>query len=234
MTLPFAYLGVKKIFTAKILILAAFAMIFIGLIPWGVSHDFISPDGIDHAAIDNFLEDEVSLSGKDMLFAFSVFTGAMLLAVGMIIQLVGCVKAGRDESAFMTAFWLTIAAFASMLFFDLVLKAEDSVISDIVTDALTFAAEIFIVIGVINVSKELAYPEMVSFGKTLVVLFIILAAADMGLAIAKRFVFSWRGLDILKYFSVAANVLEAIVLIAELVYIGKAKKILAENWNNAE
>ena len=102
--------------------------------------------------------------------------------------------------------------------------------STTIANILAMIATIFIINGVQNLAKQLNRPDMVATGNTYMILLIVVYAVQIIVRIIPVFFGANAATSrVVGILSLAAEVFALIVYILYLVFLGKAKKMLAEN-----
>ena len=110
MTYPNAHAGVRKLFSAHILMLLAVILI-VGVVVYFLSSTgILTAQGIDEAALNAMLNNpEIVVNNAGAIF-YVLVLGAIVAIVAYVMLLVGNFKAGKDEKMFMIAFGLLIGS----------------------------------------------------------------------------------------------------------------------------
>jgi len=222
MKFPNAYQGVKKIFTAEILSLIGAACMIIFAV-FGV----VALAGMATASGDT------ALTGGIGLAVFGL-AGGILSLIGLLFLMIGTKRAAQDEPIFNQAYMYILCSLiltlASIIISSIWLYGTWDNMSTTIANILAMIATIFIINGVQNLAKQLNRPDMVAQGNTYMTLLIIGYAVQ----IIVRVIPVFFGADaatstVVGILSLAAEVFALIVYILYLVFLGKAKKMLAEN-----
>ena len=222
MKFPNAYQGVKKIFTAEILSLIGAACMIIFAV-FGV----VALAGMATASGDT------ALTGGIGLAVFGL-AGGILSLIGLLFLMIGTKRAAQDEPIFNQAYMYILCSLiltlASLIISSIWLYGTWDNMSTTIANILAMIATIFIINGVQNLANKLNRPDMVATGNTYMILLII----GYAIQIIVRVIPVFFGADaatsiVVGILSLAAEIFSLIVYILYLVFLGKAKKMLAEN-----
>ena len=222
MKFPNAYQGVKKIFTAEILSLIGAACMIIFAV-FGV----VALAGMATASGDT------ALTGGIGLAVFGL-AGGILSLIGLVFMLVGTKRAAQDEPIFNQAYMYILCSLiltlASIIISSIWIYGTWDNMSSTIANILAMIATIFIVNGVQSLANKLNRPDMVAQGNTYMILLIIGYAIQIIVRVIPVFFGAGAATSIVVgILSLAAEVFALIVYILYLVFLGKAKKMLAEN-----
>ena len=227
MKFPNAAKGVKKIFNAEIISLIAAliggAGLILGLI--GASNETDESAGTTLLAV----------SG-----ALLIVSGIALLVAG-IMNIIGFIQAAKDEEGIKRAVLCTVFsalfAFVAAFFENQTgfLGGLGTVLSSIAT-VLNMLVALFMIGGLMNLSAKCNRHDMVKRGHsiltTIVVSYLItLALSILALSILIRFgaYTSSFGAGVINWLSGLSALFTVFIYSLELIYLAKAKKMLAEN-----
>lgn len=222
MKFPNAYQGVKKIFTAEILSLIGAACMIIFAV-FGV----VALAGMAAASGDT------ALTGGIGLAVFGL-AGGILSLIGLLFLMIGTKRAAQDEPIFNQAYMYILCSLiltlASIIISSIWLYGTWDNMSTTVANILAMIATIFIINGVQNLAKQLNRPDMVATGNTYMILLIVVYAVQIIVRILPVFFGANAATSrVVGILSLAAEIVSLIVYILYLVFLGKAKKMLAEN-----
>jgi len=222
MKFPNAYQGVKKIFTAEILSLIGAACMIIFAV-FGV----VALAGMAAASGDTVLTGGVGLA----VFGLA---GGILSLIGMLFLMIGTKRAAQDEPIFNQAYTYILCSLiltlASLIISSIWPYGTWDNMSTTVANILAMIATIFIISGVQNLAKQLNRPDMVAAGNTYMILLIVVYAVQIIVRIIPVFFGANAAASrVVGILSLAAEIASLIVYILYLVFLGKAKKMLAEN-----
>ena len=203
MKFPNAAKGVKKIFNAEIISLIAALIGGAGLIP--------------------------GLIGASQETGDSV--GTTLLAVS-----VGFIQAAKDEEgikrAVLCAVFSALFAFVAAFFENQTgfLGGLGTVLSSIAT-VLNMLVALFMIGGLMNLSAKCNRPDMVKRGHSILTTIVVSYLITLALSILIRFgaYTSSFGAGVINWLSGLSALFTVFIYSLELIYLAKAKKMLAEN-----
>ena len=222
MKFPNAYQGVKKIFTAEILSLIGAACMIIFAV-FGV----VALAGMATASGDT------ALTGGIGLAVFGL-AGGILSLIGLLFLMIGTKRAAQDEPIFNQAYMYILCSLiltvASIVISSIWIYGTWDNMSTTIANILAMIATIFIISGVQNLAKQLNRPDMVAAGNTYMILLIVVYAVQIIVRIIPVFFGANAAASrVVGILSLAAEIASLIVYILYLVFLGKAKKMLAEN-----
>lgn len=167
MTYPNAYSGVKKVFTAQILILVGAILAFIVAVAGAMATTDGTPSEVAGGA---------AMGAAIGAGALASVT-AILMFIAFIINLVGLHQAGKDEHYFRTAFNLTIAGIAVAVIQGIVNAAVSETAASgvqIVSDLLRILVMIYVIYGIIEIAKAIGDEKLQKKGRTLLTFITVL------------------------------------------------------------
>ena len=221
MKFPNAAKGVKKIFNAEIISLIAAlvsgAGLILGLI--GASNETDESAGTTLLAV----------SG-----ALLIVSGIALLVAG-IMNIVGFIQA-KDEKGIKRAVLCTVFsalfAFVAAFFENQTgfLGGLGTVLSSIAT-VLNMLVALFMIGGLMNLSAKCNRPDMVKRGHSILTTIVVSYLITLALSILIRFgaYTSSFGAGVINWLSGLSALFTVFIYVLELIYLAKAKKMLAEN-----
>lgn len=222
MKFPNAAKGVKKIFNAEIILLIAAliggAGLVLGLI--GASNETGESNGTILLAV----------SG-----ALLIVSGIALLVAG-IINIVGFIQAAKDEEGIKRAVLCTVFsalfAFVAAFFENKTgfLGGLGTVLSSIST-VLNMLVALFMIGGLMNLSAKCNRPDMVKKGHDILITIIVSYIITFALILLVRFgaYTSSFGAGVINWLSGLSALFTVFIYVLELIYLAKAKKMLAED-----
>lgn len=223
MRFPNGFKGVSKVFTAEILGLIANVLVAV-IAGVGVA-------SLAAMASEDTMESGFAGLGVSLILTIVV---SILLIIALILRLVGLSQAGKDETAFRTAFIMSIFVLV-LVVVNAILSATvgDNSIMDEVVDVVQRIFNIIVIFlvisGVQNFAVRLGNEKMLNRGSSvawLIALPYILAA------IANILVLIFKNNEAMANFAaimaLVAGVLSIIGSIVYVVYLGQAKKMLKE------
>ena len=209
MKYPNALKGIKKIYTSQILTLLA------GILSGTLS---VLGDGIGQNAPDS----KMALLAA-LFLGFAAFT-----IIAYLLNLVGTIQAGKDESSFKNALlWIVIGIALTVI---AVILGEQHSFYSILTSATRLAdilTTVCIIQGVISLAKRIGNEEQAQRGKKVLNMIIIIYALSFVLLVVSRF-FGAEKLSpmILGACGLVALVLLIIAYITFLKLLSRARKML--------
>ena len=221
MKFPNAAKGVKKIFNAEIISLIAAlvggAGLILGLI--GASNETDESAGTTLLAV----------SG-----ALLIVSGIALLVAG-IMNIIGFIQAAKDEEGIKRAVLCTVFsalfAFVAAFFENQTgfLGGLGSVLSTIAT-VLNMLVALFMIGGLMNLSAKCNRPDMVKRGHSILTTIVVSYLITLALSILIRFgaYTSSFGAGVINWLSGLSALFTVFIYVLELIYLAKAKKMLAE------
>ena len=221
MKFPNAAKGVKKIFNAEIISLIAALIggtgLIMGLI--GTSSETGDSNGTTLLAV----------SG-----ALLIVSGIALLVAG-IMNIVGFLQAAKDEEGLKRAVLCTVFsalfAFVAAFFENQTgfLGSLGTVLSSVST-VLNMLVALFVIGGLMNLSAECNRPDMVKRGHDILTTIIVSYIITFALSLLIRFgaYTSSFGAGIINWLSGLSALFTVFIYVLELIYLAKAKKMLAE------
>lgn len=215
MRFPSAFSGVKKIFTAEILRLIASV---IGVITYVLLLVAISAKTADGAFT----------SG-----GASLILGIVTMIIGLvafIINLVGIIQAMKDEGSFKVALiFVIIDVIAGILQGIFTSNQTVTSIFNVVQTLSTLLVMIFIIRGIQNLAVRLGNENVLNNGKTILTLIIVVQILALIAAIIATI---FKASDAANYTAgilmIVSAAIEVVTTIMYLVFLGKAKNMLAE------
>lgn len=223
MKYPYAYIGVKRLFTSRILaIIGGFAMLastFFALIL--------------NADPEYATKKEVSANDLvAMLVLVFLFASCVILVAAYVLGIVGLSKASIDEPAFRIALFTTVANIAIVGFGSMFSSMNNDFMSSLMTSISTIAdliIFIYTIQGIRSLALKLGDKDMDRRGNTLFKVLLVVIIIEF---IVNVIVAIFQGANIAvaviaAILSVAGVVLTIIQYIMFLVYLAKAKKMLA-------
>ena len=220
MRFPNAYKGVKKLFTAELINIAALVLYLVA-----------SVFAVLSLRTDPPTESFAALTGTLVIIA------AVALIVAFIIQIVGLVQGSRDEAKIhhalicvVISIIVTVLVMFLSVIPDPVVRSGISVATEVLTKALTIASLQFILRGIAALSSKLEDEKMEKGGKRLALVILILIVVSIVLNLIPTFVQnpSVELRNVLSILGIIARVADLVTSILVIVYYGKATKMLAK------
>ena len=222
MKFPNAFEGVKKLFLSEIfhligtglLLIAAFSAIG----TYAVASTVTNTNEITDAQAAGVLVGGAGL-------AIFGFIGLAFAVVAFILQIIGLVKAKKDESAFNISFIFVFVGLGCSILssfipgvFGSILGALGQVASLIIT--------VFVIQGIMNLAQKLGDDAVEKKGKTILIcmiaVYVIAFIASLISAITKG-----AGNNVAGILAIIAYIIDLVAYIIFLVYLAQAKKMLA-------
>ena len=221
MKFPNAAKGVKKIFNAEIISLIAALVGGAGLVMSliGASKETNESVGTTLLAVSSIL---------------LIISGIALLVAG-IINIVGYIQAAKDEEGIKRAVLCTVFscafAFAAAFFENQTgfLGGLGTVLSTIST-VLNMLVALFMIGGLMNLSAKCNRPDMFKRGRDILTTILVSYIITFALGLLVRFgaYTSAFGEGVIKWLSGLSALFTVFIYVLELIYLAKAKKMLAE------
>ena len=219
MKFPNAAKGVKKIFNAEIISLIAALIGGAGLIPGLIGASQETGDSVGTTLL--------AVSG-----ALLIVSGIALLVAG-IMNIIGFIQAAKDEEgikrAVLCAVFSALFAFVAAFFENQTgfLGGLGTVLSSIAT-VLNMLVALFMIGGLMNLSAKCNRPDMVKRGHSILTTIVV---SYLALSILIRFgaYTSSFGAGVINWLSGLSALFTVFIYVLELIYLAKAKKMLAEN-----
>lgn len=218
-----AYEGIKKIFTAEIIMLIASIVALVGAI-------------VTITADPNAVKDALNNASGTSLPTSVVILGIVALAFGIcalvafILNLVGLVQAKKDEANFNTALLLTIAGIVVSILSGIFSKNES--VTSFLNTAVELAyllATMFIVYGIISLAKQLKNTPVETKGNRLLKLIVIVYGVGIAAKLLSS-IFTAAKLDPI-IIGIVGIISALLTVVSHLIYISllsDAKKMLAK------
>lgn len=225
MKFPNALAGVKKIFIAEILaLISAFCTIMTIVFAYFLSKTV--------TAAGEVTSEGAAVAG---LGGVAIFGMAMtvLVIISIIFSLIGTKKGSLDEPGFKMAFYLIIASLvislAEGIVTSFVANAIVSNIFSIVGDVVKILITVYIIQAIINLAGKLGDDAMQKKGNTIFKIIIAVYALQIIAKIVTMITGTANetGLIISGVILIVAAVLDIVQYIFYLMYLSKAKKMLA-------
>ncbi len=223
MTFPNAFQGVKKLFTSEILKLIATLCALIGSIA-GV---------LTIAAAVN--ESNGGVVGGSIATVVLGLGATVLLLIAYILKLIGLKKAGNDEPRFAQAFIIAIFALILAVVSGILgsLNVGNGVV-DTIFQILANVAEIiitvFVIQGIQNLAEKLNQHDIAETGSKLQIIIIVFyVLAIIASVLPLIFGANPATATISSIIAIVGAVLNLIAYIVFLVYLSKAKNMLAQH-----
>ena len=220
MTYPHAYKGVKKLFISELIAIVVSLLPFVGTIL--VSLDPNSPKGV-----------------MSDIGGYMAIVGLFGLVVVFILQLIGLIQAGKDESSFKIALFIVILSIvlgvvSPLLTLYAVPKGLPAIVVTIIDafkDVSNVFVSIYVLIGISTLAGALDDEVMELKGRRLIyaisVLFFFSIMLVLVPDIISHFTTPSQTVQYIFYgLGIASSVAELLVYIFSLIYYGKSVKML--------
>lgn len=209
MKYPNASDGVKKIYMSEILALTASVIVVICSVIGMLCFD--DPD----------LENLVIIMGVIIICALGLFVA------GYLLQIVGIVRASKDEPAFKVSVIAIVAALITTIL-EAVFYGNyvGSFIVEIAGDVAKFFLVHYIIHGIMHISEHLERPDMIKKGKFIFRIIYTAIGFEVIVRIFELIFGKEVGEQLSMPFGVAANILQAAEYFMFLIYVGRANKML--------
>ncbi len=209
--------GIKKIYAAEIISIFA----TITAIGAGIMSAVIYVGEQKNGSLDGL---EIEALAATILIA----AAAVLYVVGFILNLVGIIKASKDEASFKNAFMFTILGIVASVL-SVVLASIDVAASftDIFIDLAGLFVTIFVIQGIVRISESLHREDMVKKGRKILTATVIGYCIGTGLSLFSS-VFTTTGItgSIAAILSVCASLFTLVVYLIYLSYLGRTRVML--------
>ena len=209
MKYPNASDGVKKIYMSEILALTASVIVVICSVIGMLCFD--DPD----------LENLVIIMGVIIICALGLFVA------GYLLQIVGIVRASKDEPAFKVSVIAIVAALITTIL-EAVFYGNyvGSFIVEIAGDVAKFFLVHYIIHGIMHIAEHLERPDMIKKGNFIFRIIYIAIGFEVIVRIFELIFGKEVGEQLSMPFGVAANILQAAEYFMFLIYVGRANKML--------
>lgn len=214
MKFPNALSGVKKIFLAELLAMIGTVLMVVALI-LGV--------------IAGMKEDLVGFGGATIV----AIVAGVLLVISYILNIVGVSKASKDNPAFKTAMYAIvfgmIYSIITTTFSSAVEKSGLQEFSSLILDLINLVTMLFIVTGIRNLAEKLGDRAMIAKGERIMKIAYVMEIIILVTRTVSMFAFSNNDVvgTATVIAAVVAAILNVVIYILYLLYLGKAKKMLA-------
>lgn len=221
MKYPYAYLGVRKIFSSRILALIGGVALFIGTcLAIALT-----------ASLKGATESELASGGVLAVVSLAIIlASSVLMIIAFIFNIIGLSKASNDEPSFRIALFAVLMNILVLGFGSMFSSMQNQFMASLMnagSTVLDLAAFVFTIQGIRRIAVQLDDESMDSKGNTL---FKVLLAVFTLEFIANLIVAIFGGHTasvIAAVIATVAAVLTIIEYILFLVYLGQAKKMLA-------
>ena len=218
-----AYEGIKKIFTAEIIMLIASIVALVGAIVTVTADPNAVKDALNNAS-------GTSLPTSVVILGIVALAFGICALVAFILNLVGLVQAKKDEANFNTALLLTIAGIVVSILSGILSKNES--VTSFLNTAVELAyllATMFIVYGIISLAKQLKNTPVETKGNKLLKLIVIVYGVGIAAKLLSA-IFTAAKLDPI-IIGIVGIISALLTVVSHLIYISllsDAKKMLAK------
>ena len=218
-----AYEGIKKIFTAEIIMLIASIVALVGAIATITADPNAVKDALNNAS-------GTSLPTSVVILGIVALAFGICALVAFILNLVGLVQAKKDEANFNTALLLTIAGIVVSILSGIFSKNES--VTSFLNTAVELAyllATMFIVYGIISLAKQLKNTPVETKGNRLLKLIVIVYGVGIAAKLLSS-IFTAAKLDPI-IIGIVGIISALLTVVSHLIYISllsDAKKMLAK------
>lgn len=172
----------------------------------------------------------------DLIVETWIFSAAVLVVLGVfvfsyILQIVGIVRATKDEPAFRVSLIAIIAALVITVLECIFFEGNDVItfILEIASDVAQFFLVHYIIHGIMHISEHLGRDDISKKGKRIFTVIYIAIGFEIIVRIFEMIFGKELGEQLSMPFGIVANILKVVEYILFLSYIVKAKKLLKEN-----
>lgn len=213
MKYPNAYSGMKKIYISEIIaLIASIIMVICSVFLMACYND------------------------PDLIVETWIFSAAVLVVLGVfvfsyILQIIGIVRATKDEPAFRVSLIAIIAALVITVLECIFFEGNDVItfILEIASDVAQFFLVHYIIHGIMHISEHLGRDDISKKGKRIFTVIYIAIGFEIIVRIFEMIFGKELGEQLSMPFGIVANILKVVEYILFLSYIVKAKKLLKEN-----
>ena len=213
MKYPNAYSGMKKIYISEIIaLIASIIMVICSVFLMACYND------------------------PDLIVETWIFSAAVLVVLGVfvfsyILQIIGIVRATKDEPAFRVSLIAIIAALVITVLECIFFEGNDVItfVLEIASDVAQFFLVHYIIHGIMHISEHLGRDDISKKGKRIFTVIYIAIGFEIIVRIFEMIFGKELGEQLSMPFGIVANILKVVEYILFLSYIVKAKKLLKEN-----
>ena len=172
----------------------------------------------------------------DLIVETWIFSAAVLVVLGVfvfsyILQIIGIVRATKDEPAFRVSLIAIIAALVITVLECIFFEGNDVItfVLEIASDVAQFFLVHYIIHGIMHISEHLGRDDISKKGKRIFTVIYIAIGFEIIVRIFEMIFGKELGEQLSMPFGIVANILKVVEYILFLSYIVKAKKLLKEN-----
>ena len=210
MRFPSAYHGVKKLFIGELLQILVAAL------------------GIAVAVLASVNQQNPNDVIAGVLAGVGIGTLVILL-IAAIIQFIGFIQASRDDGNFKVSLWLIILSLiltvTAQILGGLNINATIAISAiEVVTNIANVLVLLYMLYGIVALAAKLGNGLMAGRGRMLVWAVVIMFVFTTAFAILSRYIPSQ---EVVTTFSIVAAVIETIIYILIVIYLGAATRMLS-------
>ena len=211
---PNAYKGVSKLFLAEILMLIGSVVSIIAAILLLAAYSS-DPNGL--------VEGAVATMGVSSIV---MVASSVLAVIGFVLNIVGLVQAKKDDNGFKFALILALICIALSIVSSILANVNPNVAGWMEFAVTIFELAVFeyVVLGIMSLANQLGDQGMASFGAKVRMLISILYIVLLIIRLFSNINVTFAGVVGV----VVGAILELVVYIGYLIYLAKAKKMLAK------
>ena len=213
MKYPNAYSGMTKIYISEIIaLIASIIMVICSVFLMACYND---PD----------------LIVETWIFSAAVLVVLEVFVFSYILQIIGIVRATKDEPAFRVSLIAIIAALVITVLECIFFEGNDVItfVLEIASDVAQFFLVHYIIHGIMHISEHLGRDDISKKGKRIFTVIYIAIGFEIIVRIFEMIFGKELGEQLSMPFGIVANILKVVEYILFLSYIVKAKKLLKEN-----
>ena len=214
MRFPNAYKGVSKLFLAEILMLIGSVVGIIAAILLLAAYSS-DPNGL--------VEGAVATMGVSSIV---MVVSSVLAVIGFVLNIVGLVQAKKDDNGFKFALIFALICIALSIVSTILANVNPNVAGwmEFVVTIFELAVFEYVVLGIMSLANQLGDQGMASFGAKVRMLISILYIVLLIIRLFSNINVTFAGVVGV----VVGAILELVVYIGYLIYLAKAKKMLAK------
>ena len=213
MRFPNAYKGVSKLFLAEILMLIGSVVGIIAAILLLAAYSS-DPNGL--------VEGAVATMGVSSIV---MVASSVLAVIGFVLNIVGLVQAKKDDDGFKLALIFALICIALSIVSSILANVNPNFAGwmEFVVTIFELCVFEYVVVGVMSLANQLGDQGMVSFGAKVRMLISILYIVLLIIRLFGNINVTFAGVV-----GIVGAILELVVYIGYLIYLAKAKKMLAK------
>jgi len=213
MRFPNAYKGVSKLFLAEILMLIGSIVGIIAAVLLLAAYS-ADPNGLVEGAL-------ATMGVSSIVMVAST----VLAIIGFILNIVGLVQAKKDDGGFKLALIFALICIALSIVSSILANVNPNVAGwmEFVVTIFELCVFEYVVVGIMSLANQLGDQGMVSFGAKIRMLISILYIVLLIIRLFGNINVTFAGVV-----GIVGAILELVVYIGYLIYLAKAKKMLAK------